>query len=71
MPSTQKQNQRQSKELQIQRIWSIWWLEQIKKYCRHSVEARSGAVLLSFGFVSAPTQVFLDMLRRASLAKTS
>ena len=45
-------------------------LERIKKYCSHPVGWRMKPSLLTFGFVSAQSQVFFNMLLRQSLAKS-
>jgi hypothetical protein len=44
-------------------------LERFKKYCSHPVERRIKPSLLTFGFVSAQSQVIPNMLLRQSLAK--
>jgi hypothetical protein len=46
------------------------FLERFKKYCSHPVEWRMKPDLLAFGFVSAQSQVYADMLLRQSLAKS-
>jgi hypothetical protein len=44
-------------------------LERIKKYCSHSIERLEKAVFLFFGFVSAQSQGYSNLLLRRSLAK--
>jgi hypothetical protein len=43
--------------------------ERLRKYCSHSVKGMEGAVFLVFGFVSAQSQGFANLLLRRSLAK--
>jgi hypothetical protein len=45
-------------------------LERLKKYFSHLGEWKRGAVFFGFGFVSAQSQGFLNLLLRRSLAKT-
>jgi len=44
-------------------------LEQIKKYCSHSIERLEKAVFLFFGVVSAQSRGYSNLLLRRSLAK--
>src|ERR1044071_1806275 len=44
-------------------------LERLKKYCSHSINGMERAVFLVFGFVSARSQGFANLLLRRSLAK--
>jgi hypothetical protein len=52
------------------RVRFLHFLERFKKYCSHPVEWRMKPGLLTFGFVSAQSQVFFNMLLRQSLAKS-
>jgi len=44
--------------------------EHFQKYCSHPAVMEQGTVFLSFGFVSAQSQGFANLLLRQSLAKT-
>jgi hypothetical protein len=44
-------------------------LEQLKKYCSHSVRRGAKAVFLVFGFVLAQSQAFANLILRQSLGQ--
>jgi hypothetical protein len=45
-------------------------LERFQKNCSHAIRKNKKAVFLGFGFVSAQSQGFANLLLRRSLAKT-
>ena len=50
------------------KLW-VFALERLKKYCSHSAKGIGRAVFLVFGFVSAQSQGFSNLLFHRSLAK--